>query len=59
MTCEIGDWVRFYKNGVLVLGIVEYRAKDPVLGEYKLSTDVGSVYEEQVLERRRHDTGTA
>lgn len=57
MTCTIGDWVRFYTDGHLVIGVVAYRKKDPVLNEYELCTDVGLVYEDQVLERRHHDQG--
>lgn len=53
MICEKGDWVRFYNNGVLVIGAVEYRIEHEPLGDIELCTTAGSVDEEQVLERRR------
>lgn len=52
MNCKVGDWVRFYNNGELVIGVVEYKRIDQILNEAELSTTAGSVYEEQVLERR-------
>lgn len=59
MKCEVGDWVRFYRNGELVLAVVEYRRKSDVLGYIELSTTAGSVHEEDVLERRKKPGGLA
>lgn len=53
MTVKIGDWVRFYRNGALVIGIVNYRRRrDEISSEWILSTDAGEVNEDEVLERR-------
>lgn len=54
MTTEIkvGDWVRFYRNGDLVIGVVEYIAKEDVLGHIELSTTAGPVDTDRVLEWR-------
>lgn len=48
-----GDWVRFYRNGVLVLGVVQY-VKERRLGSYsrEVCTDIGSVEDTDVLEAR-------
>lgn len=52
MTCKVGDWVAFYSDGRIVIGLVRYRAKDGTLGYWYLSTDAGYVREDSVLERR-------
>lgn len=49
---EIGDWVRFYQNGRLVVGIVEYTEKNSS-GYLQLHTDIGSVDARYVLEFKR------
>lgn len=48
---EVGDWVRFYQSGKLVLGAVEYITKDSS-GHTELNTDCGSVWAEHVFEVR-------
>lgn len=56
MKCQIGDWVRFYCNGELKIGVVEYVRADHPGGYRELATTAGSVREESVLERRgSHD----
>lgn len=52
MTIQVGDWVRFYRNGTLVIGVVEYVTKN-VLGGIELHTDEGTTNPEYVLEMRR------
>jgi len=49
-----GDWVRFPRDGHLVVAVVEYVVSDPVsCVRWTLFTDQGSVYERDVLEWRR------
>ena len=49
-----GDWVRFYRNGQLVLGIVAYVHKNPRYPhETVVSTDVGTTDADELLEVRR------
>lgn len=56
---RVGDWLRFYKSGVLVIGVVQYvrplEALAPsqrVAGPY-FSTDLGEVSALAVVEVRR------
>lgn len=56
MKAKVGDWVRFYRNGALVIGIVSYRRRGAFArDEWILSTDAGEVNESDVLEVRRSD----
>lgn len=60
---EQGDWVRFYSNGKLVIGQVEYVIKEriPTLGDsiisniggFDVKTDIGSVNSGYILEVRK------
>ena len=52
MKAKVGDWVRFYQDGVLVIGYVHYVNTDSVLGDVEYQTDIGSVKEDLVLEVR-------
>lgn len=52
LNAKVGDWVRFYQNNHLVIGVVQYTVKDS-LGYMQLKTDLGSVDERYVLEVRR------
>lgn len=52
MTIQVGDWVRFYQNGLLVIGVVQYIEEPGSLGSV-ISTDIGSVYDKYVIELRR------
>ncbi len=36
-----GDWIRFYSDGRLVIGVVQYVSKN-VLGELEFHTDIGT-----------------
>lgn len=53
---NVGDWVRFYRDGRLVVGVVQYIDNGPydVRDPYarSLETDNGSVSTYDVLERR-------
>jgi len=60
---EPGDWVRFYNNGKLVIGQVEYVMKEriptltsfdtPVQSGFEVKTDIGSVNSGYILEVRK------
>ena len=63
---EAGDWVRFYNNGKLVIGQVEYVMKEriptlssydtPVQSGFDVKTDLGSVNSGYILEvRKKHE----
>lgn len=38
----VGDWVRFYQNGRLVIGQVQYVTEGKFSGEHVYCTDIGS-----------------
>lgn len=40
---KVGDWVRFYRNGELVIGVIQYIQKDSLTGKPELCTDSGVV----------------
>ena len=48
-----GDWVRFYRGGVLVIGIIQYITHKNCIGKRDILTDAGSVSEDSILEARR------
>lgn len=60
---EAGDWVRFYSDGKLVIGQVEYVMKEriptsnpfdvPVKTGFDVKTDIGSVNSGYILEVRK------
>ena len=52
MTAKVGDWVRFFRNGTLVIGVVEYVRKNDLLQTEDYLTDQGSVHESMILEVR-------
>jgi hypothetical protein len=52
MKANIGDWVRFYQNGVMVIGVIQYITKD-ILGKQKYNTDIGEVSEDYIFEVRK------
>lgn len=57
-TAKIGDWVRFYRNGVLVIGEVRYLVKRETWERSDtLQADVGEVQAEDVLELRPSGRG--
>ena len=50
-TIKVGSWIRFYSDGVLVIGVVQYIEKD-LLGYWIAKTDIGPVDTRYVLEAR-------
>ena len=53
MKIEVGDWVRFYQNGKMIIGRGEYLRYSAILGGTEACTDQGAVDVESVLEVRR------
>jgi hypothetical protein len=51
MKVKIGDWVRFYQGGKLVIGVAQYLEKD-LLGYWIVKTDIGAIDERYILEAR-------
>lgn len=51
MNINVGDWIRFYQSGVLVIGVVQYLEKD-LLGYMVAKTDIGAVDTRYILEAR-------
>ena len=49
---KVGDWVRFYRAGKLVMGVVMYIHKEGVLHKIELQTDNGAVDLDSVIEKR-------
>ena len=49
---QIGDWISFYQNGNIVIGIVMYIKKDKYIKKFKYCTHVGEVAQENILEIR-------
>lgn len=47
-----GTWVRFYREGRMVIGVVEYTHKS-IIGTLTLATDAGEVEADSVLESRQ------
>ena len=52
MRAKVGDWVRFFRNGTLVIGVVCYVHKNDLLQTEAYLTDLGSVPESMILEVR-------
>ena len=50
-TIKVGSWIRFYQNGKMVIGVVQYLEKD-LLGYWNAKTDIGMVDTRYVLEAR-------
>ena len=48
---KAGDWIRFYQNGTMVIGVVQYTWEETGATRY-LGTDVGTVCTDDVLEHR-------
>ena len=54
---EAGDWVRWMRGGVLVMGVVQYvTVVDGWPWGVRLTTDNGAVAEKDVLEVRKEVT---
>jgi hypothetical protein len=52
MKIKVGDWVRFYHDGKMVIGVVQYTVKDDLLGYMTAQTDIGAVDFRYILEVR-------
>jgi hypothetical protein len=50
-TIKVGSWIRFYQNGIMVIGVVQYLQKN-LQGYWDAKTDIGSVDTRYVLEAR-------
>lgn len=48
----VGDWVRFYQDMKMVIGVIQYVGEDEIGGDVYFDTDVGRIKEKYVLERR-------
>lgn len=51
---RIGDWVRFRREGRLVIGVVQYVQKVSSWKTWEAITDIGVVSDGSVLEVRRY-----
>lgn len=49
---EVGDWVRFYSGGSLIIGVVCYVTRS-IVGKTEVHTDVGTVNAECIHEIRK------
>lgn len=50
---QIGDWVRFMRGGLLIIGTVEYISKaDSAMHEWDVTTSAGTIHETEILELR-------
>lgn len=49
---QVGDWIRYYSNGELIINAIEYITKDSLLGELTFHTARGNVTIEYILESR-------
>jgi len=48
---KVGQWVRFYSGGYLVIGVIEYLSSS-IVNSVDICTNVGKVNKESVLEYR-------
>ncbi len=55
ITASVGDWVRFYQGGRLVVGVVMYLSTLKYSGAPLVTTDIGEIPLEDILEVRRAD----
>jgi hypothetical protein len=50
---KVKQWVRFYKDNRMVIGVVEYVIQDRAYsGEFNYQTDMGQISEQYILEAR-------
>ena len=54
MKAKVGDWIRFYRNGSLVIGVINYIGEGGMgnYGKEFYETDNGGVSEDGVKEVR-------
>lgn len=51
---DVGDWVRFQRAGMLVIGVVEYvKEANSATHRWEITTDAGTVWEDSILETRK------
>jgi len=56
VTYQVGDWVRFHRNGQLHIGVVEYiRQQEHYPGKTELIVSCGIITTDEVLEVRRQE----
>ncbi len=51
MSIQIGDWVRYYQNGSMIIAVVQY-VKDVSWYEDDIYTDKGTANKRHILEVR-------
>ena len=51
-TITIGSWVRFWRNGRLELGVVQYPPHEDAVGHWLIDTDKGRTSLDDVVEVR-------
>ena len=51
-TVTLGTWVRFWKNGRLELGVVQYPPYEDAVGHWLIDTDKGRTSLDDVVEVR-------
>lgn len=49
---KVKQWVRFYQDNNLVIGVVEYVVQDMSYGAYSYHTNIGTVLEHFILDAR-------
>lgn len=54
---EPGDWIRFYRDGRMFIGVVQYVRATPSWSssQWRCETDHGSLDDDAILELRRRD----
>lgn len=53
MKAKVGDWIRFYCLGVMIIGVVQYVKKRDIYQDEEYYTDKGAVNEDYVFEVRK------
>lgn len=49
---KVGDWVRFWQGGSLVIGVVQYPPYRDICGPFQIPTDAGVTSATSVVEIR-------
>lgn len=49
---KVGDWIRFWKGGNLVIGVVQYPPYRDICGPFQIPTDAGITSATLVVEIR-------
>lgn len=53
MNFEVGDWIRFYQAGMMVIGEIKHISTQPTTGFLMFETTCGVTNEKGVLELRK------